>query len=240
MAVDSYKWVPGMLAAYYKSLALEKAEPIPWTPLAKPIEECRFSLVTSAGIYLKDKQPSFDLEKERQNPFWGDPTCRTIPREVKQEDIGVAHLHINTTDIEADMNIALPIQPGLSLGEAHKQVSAFERRLKTHVANVREVLTHIEPVAAHSAPVTHTQPALDLRDQAIRIANQLYPHADWHQPTIRLALGGYAMTMHCHLPASISVEEAHGIAEHVETCIRNELTQVQRVTIHTEPPVHEK
>jgi D-proline reductase (dithiol) PrdB len=115
MAVDSYKWVPGTLAAYYKSLALEKAEPIPWTPLAKPIEECRFSLVTSAGIYLKDKQPSFDLEKERQNPLWGDPTYRMIPREVKQEEIGVAHLHINTADLEADMNIALPVQRFLEL-----------------------------------------------------------------------------------------------------------------------------
>jgi D-proline reductase (dithiol) PrdB len=115
MAVDSYKWLPGSLANYYKALPLQKAEPIPWTPLAKPIEECRFSLVTSAGLYLKDKQPPFDLDGERQNPLWGDPTYRTILRDVKQEEIGVAHLHINTAGLEADINIALPIHRFLEL-----------------------------------------------------------------------------------------------------------------------------
>lgn len=134
------------------------------------------------------------------------------------------------------LEMHVEVQPGLSLGEAHTQVSEFETRLKAHVTNVREVLTHIEPVAAHSAPITHTQPALGLRDHAIEIANQLYPDANWHHATIRLALGGYAMTMHCHLPASVSVEEAHAISEHVETSIRNEMSQIQRVTIHTEPP----
>jgi divalent metal cation (Fe/Co/Zn/Cd) transporter len=41
--------------------------------------------------------------------------------------------------------------------------------------------------------------------------------------------------MHCHLPGTVSVEEAHVIAEHVETSIRTQLPQIQRVTIHTEP-----
>jgi hypothetical protein len=36
MAVDSYKWLPGSLANYYRALPIQKAEPIPWTPLAKP------------------------------------------------------------------------------------------------------------------------------------------------------------------------------------------------------------
>jgi D-proline reductase (dithiol) PrdB len=118
MAIDSYKWLPGSFAVYYKALPLQKAEPIPWTPLARPIEECRFSLVTSAGLYLKDKQPSFDVDGERKNPFWGDPTYRAIPRDVKQEEIGVAHLHINNADVEADMNIALPVHRFLELEAA--------------------------------------------------------------------------------------------------------------------------
>jgi D-proline reductase (dithiol) PrdB len=118
MAVDSYKWLPGSLANYYKALPLQKAEPIPWTPLVKPIEECRFSLVTTAGLYVKGKQPPLDLDGERKNPFWGDPTYRAIPRNVKQEEIGVAHHHINTADLEADVNIALPVHRFLELESA--------------------------------------------------------------------------------------------------------------------------
>jgi D-proline reductase (dithiol) PrdB len=118
MAIDSYKWLPGSLANYYKALPLQKADPMPWMPLAKPIEECRFSLVTTAGLYVKGKQQSFDLDGERKNPFWGDPTYRAIPRNVKQEEIGVAHHHINTADLEADVNVALPVHRFLELESA--------------------------------------------------------------------------------------------------------------------------
>ena len=83
---------------------------IPWTPLKKPIEEARFALVTSAGIYVKGEQEPFDVERERANPLWGDPTYRAIPSDVKQDQIGVAHLHVNTEDVEQDINIVLPIQ----------------------------------------------------------------------------------------------------------------------------------
>jgi cation diffusion facilitator family transporter len=137
------------------------------------------------------------------------------------------------------LEMHVEVQPGLTLGEAHRQVSELEDRLKAEIPRVREVLTHIEPADEHGAPVTQAQAALDLRDRALAIANELYPDADWHHATIRLALGGYALMMHCHVPASVSVEDAHGIAEHVETSIRSALPLVQRVTIHTEPPPHE-
>jgi D-proline reductase (dithiol) PrdB len=120
MSVDSFRWLPGGIAAYYRGLPLQKVEPIPWTPLAKPIEKCRFALVTTAGLYMKDRDPSFDLDGERRNPFWGDPSYRVIPREVRQEEIGVAHLHINPADLLADMNVVLPVQRFLELEAAGK------------------------------------------------------------------------------------------------------------------------
>jgi cation diffusion facilitator family transporter len=134
------------------------------------------------------------------------------------------------------LEMHVEVKPGLTLGEAHRQVSRLERNLKSQIPRVSEVLTHIEPANERGAPLMHTQAALDLRDQAVNIARSLYEDANWHHANIRLALGGYALTMHCHLPASVSVEEAHSIAEHVETCIRNELPLITRVTIHTEPP----
>lgn len=134
------------------------------------------------------------------------------------------------------LEMHVEVQPGLTLGEAHRQVSDLEYRLKERVPRLCEVVTHIEPANAHGAPLTQTQAALELRDQALAIAHRLYPDDNWHHATIRLALGGYALTMHSHMPASLSVEEAHAIAEHVETAIRNALPLIQRVTIHTEPP----
>jgi len=117
MPVDSFTWLPRSLAAMYQGVALEREE-APWTRLAKPIEQCRFALLTTAGLYLKGQDPPFDLEREKREPFWGDPTYRIIPRDVGQEDVGAAHLHINTEDLLQDMNTALPIQRFLELEEA--------------------------------------------------------------------------------------------------------------------------
>ncbi len=124
MTVDSYKWLPGSLANYYRGMAIQKADPVPWTPLAKPIEECRFALVTTAALYVKGKDPPFDTEREKQNPFWGDPSYRIIPREVRQEEIDASHLHINNADLLVDMNIALPVHRFLEL-EAAGEISSL-------------------------------------------------------------------------------------------------------------------
>jgi len=44
--------------------------------------------------------------------------------------------------------------------------------------------------------------------------------------------------MVCRLPGRVSVDEAHGVAEQVESALRAEMPQLQRVTIHTEPLEH--
>ena len=110
MTTDSFKWLPRSIAGYYRAMQVPAPESIPWTPLQKPLDQCRVALVTTAGIYLKGEQPSFDLDRERREPFWGDPTYRAIPADVRQDQIDVNHLHINTEDILADINVALPVQ----------------------------------------------------------------------------------------------------------------------------------
>ena len=81
---------------------------IPWTPLKKPVSETVFSLMTSAGINLQT-DPDFDMQREKQEPTWGDPSYRKIPKTATQADIRVNHLHINTDYIKQDMNVTLPL-----------------------------------------------------------------------------------------------------------------------------------
>jgi D-proline reductase (dithiol) PrdB len=110
MPVDSFKYLPGSIAGYYRNMAVLREEPVPWTPLGKPTSECRFALVTTAGIYVKGAEPPFDAEREKREPMWGDPTFRRIPCDVRQEQIGASHLHINNRDLLADVNVLLPVE----------------------------------------------------------------------------------------------------------------------------------
>lgn len=109
MPTDSFRWLPRSIAGFYQAQQVPPYDSIPWAPLRKPLEECRIALVTTAGLYVKGEQESFDLDRERREPTWGDPTYRVIPSDVRQDQIGVAHLHINTEDIERDVNIVLPL-----------------------------------------------------------------------------------------------------------------------------------
>ena len=107
--VDSFKFLPRILRALYESEEIGSRGPIPWTPLSRPIQECSFGLVSSAGFFYKTSEPPFDLERERAEPTWGDPSYRAIPAEAGLDQVGVSHLHLNTRDLEKDFNILLPI-----------------------------------------------------------------------------------------------------------------------------------
>jgi D-proline reductase (dithiol) PrdB len=110
MEVDSFRYVSPLITRYYKLSRVEKELPIPWTPLARPVNQSRFGLVTSGGLYHKGQEEPFDLEGERRNPPWGDPSFRTLPTDMDVSEIGVSHFHINTGDVIDDMNILLPVQ----------------------------------------------------------------------------------------------------------------------------------
>jgi D-proline reductase (dithiol) PrdB len=115
MTIDSFKFLPGSIANYYRNLPVQREEPIPFTPLAKPLSQCRFAIVTSAGIYHEGKEPPFDTEREKREPTWGDPSFRRLPRDIKQEEIGASHLHTKNRDILMDVNTVLPVHRFLEL-----------------------------------------------------------------------------------------------------------------------------
>ena len=109
MPVDSFKFLPRLIEMFYKMTEIEAFDGIPWTPLEKPIKDAKFGLVTSAGLYDREKDKPFDLERELKEPTWGDPGARPINRSTARDQIRVSHLHLNTEPILQDVNIVLPL-----------------------------------------------------------------------------------------------------------------------------------
>ncbi len=108
--VDSFRFISGITKRMIKSwIGLETPRPIPWTPLAKPLAECQVALLSSAGIALKTDRP-FDQETERQNPWWGDPTYRVLPKTATASEVRLYHLHIDPAYAEQDLNCLFPLQ----------------------------------------------------------------------------------------------------------------------------------
>lgn len=108
MPVDSFKYLPRSFQPRYERITDPPSKPV-WAPLPTSVGEATVALLTSGGLYVRGIQEPFDLERERREPLWGDPTYRVIPRDVTQDQIGVAHLHLNDRDVLDDFNVALPI-----------------------------------------------------------------------------------------------------------------------------------
>ena len=110
MAIDSYRFLDFAARQVMKAWAArQEAGVIPFSPLARPLRECTVALISTAGIARNDDRP-FDQEGERRDPWWGDPSFRTIPRGTTEKDVRLCHLHIDTRPGEADLDVVLPMR----------------------------------------------------------------------------------------------------------------------------------
>ncbi len=108
--------------------------PIPWTPVRKPLSESRVALLSTAGLSMKGDKP-FDMELERRNPLRGDPSWRRIRSDATAKDIEANHLHIDTSYVLRDLNVALPldrlrelVEEGIvgSMADTHYSVMGYQ------------------------------------------------------------------------------------------------------------------
>lgn len=71
-----------------------------WAPVTKELKDMKIAFATAAGVHLKsDKR--FNLA--------GDFTFRTIPGDVKTEDLMVSHGGYDNADVNKDINCMFPI-----------------------------------------------------------------------------------------------------------------------------------
>ena len=112
MAIDSYRYLDfatrQIIRAWVEREAREKRD-IPWTPMARPLAESTVALVSTAGVARLDDRP-FDEEGERRNPWWGDPTYRTVPLGTTEREVGLHHLHIDRRFGAEDLDVVLPMR----------------------------------------------------------------------------------------------------------------------------------
>ncbi|MGD9019293.1 MAG: glycine/sarcosine/betaine reductase selenoprotein B family protein [Desulfuromonadales bacterium] len=78
-------------------------EPTPWTPVTKPLSECRVALVTTSGVHHRGQQP-FDMQDSE-----GDPSIREIDGTTIGDDYLITHDYYDHSDAEKDLNIILPV-----------------------------------------------------------------------------------------------------------------------------------
>ena len=75
----------------------------PFTPFQKNLNECRVSLLSTGGFYIRGKQEPFDPNKN-------DLTFREIPKDIDVGELGISHNNYDRADAESDVNCVFPIE----------------------------------------------------------------------------------------------------------------------------------
>ena len=111
------------LRVFLRGYPWRRVDPVPWTPLRRPLAESRLALVSSAGFVLGGQEP-FDQSKRG-----GDPSFREIPSHVEADTLVDTHRSdaFDHTAMARDPNLAFPVDRVREL-EARGRIGALNAR----------------------------------------------------------------------------------------------------------------
>ena len=120
----------------------ESGEATPWTPVTKPLRECKVAVVTTSGIHHGNQVP-FDMQDSD-----GDPSFRSIDDTTIANDFKITHDYYDHSHAEKDLNVILPLDRLREL----QQEGVIGERTKTHYPFIGHIdVRHITTLIGHSA-----------------------------------------------------------------------------------------
>ena len=113
------------IQVFLRGYPWRRVDPVPWTPIVRPLAESRLAIVSSAGLVLGD-QPPFDNRMRG-----GDPSFREIPADAEARVLVDAHRSesFDHRPMREDPNVAFPIDRLRELREAGRIGSVAPRHL---------------------------------------------------------------------------------------------------------------
>ena len=153
--------------------------------------------------------------------------------------LGLRTHYVHAHDVRGryfvDLHVEVPAD--MSLGEAHDQVSRLELAVRDELPNVRDIHSHIEPIAAPVAPVAELGPDAEerLRAQVMAVTAEIDGLRGCNRIHIRPGSDGYDLALHCLADPDMPISEAHRLADQVEKRLELEVPGISRVLVHIEP-----
>ncbi len=127
----------------------------------------------------------------------------------------------------------------LTLGQAHDLVTALESEARKRLPQIASIHTHIELANHKIVEGRPARPSIRRRvmEEIARLPGELKELHDVHSVTVREGDDGRLfVTLHSTLNASLSVLDAHNLAEEVESRLKERLPEIAHVLVHAEPP----
>jgi cation diffusion facilitator family transporter len=172
-----------------------------------------------------------------------DPVVRNEQSMVERVWSTAARQHVSVHGIRAhevrgalSLQMHVEVPDDLTLGQAHDRVTAFETAIRSEVAGLDAIVTHIEPTGDNEARRQVVQAGSDqLREAIMQLPNQVPGVKDCHSINIYRDGEDLSVSFHCLMDAELPISEAHRLTVLLENMLRVQLPELGRVIIHVEP-----
>ena len=171
----------------------------------------------------------------------GEPFFDSIRAVAQRMGLAIHDLSAQQDKDQLFVELHLEVDPHLSLKEAHRQATQLEDAIRGLRAEPTEVNIHIEPLGTDISLTEEN--ALDLRDlgRAIeRFLHQLsaeyYELLNAHNVRVRQVDHHILASCHCTMRSELPITHIHDVTAALEDRVKEKFPQVNRVTIHPEPP----
>lgn len=125
-------------------------------------------------------------------------------------------------------DVVIGVSSDAAVGQGHAAADAVERAVQGALPEA-DVVVHVEPGKTTGA----------VRERALAAALGVPRVREVHNVSAVAVGPGTELSLHLKLPAELTLEEAHAIAEEVERTIRREVPEVSSVQTHLEPLAEE-
>jgi divalent metal cation (Fe/Co/Zn/Cd) transporter len=164
-------------------------------------------------------------------------TAGRIRETAARHELFAHAIAVSSAGGQGAIEMHLEVDPALSVADAHRKVSAFEKDLHETLPSFPLITTHIEPVGTPNVHQRRPDPGDEARIRNLvgRLAEENREHVQFHDLTTRREEGKLAVIFHCACDGTISVAEAHDLTEKFEARLREGMPELGRVVIHIEP-----
>jgi cation diffusion facilitator family transporter len=122
------------------------------------------------------------------------------------------------------MDVVITVPPGAAVGQGHAAADRVEDALTAALPG-SDVVVHVEPQEDEAA----------IRDRAHAAALEVPSVREVHNVTVLDVGGRTEVSLHLKLPGEVTLEEAHEVANQVESAIAAAVPEIDSVQTHIEP-----
>jgi cation diffusion facilitator family transporter len=177
-------------------------------------------LVVSAAVRLIRR--NVDVLMDRAPADAVEAARAAIARQVP--GVSVRRLRLRQAAGRHFVDVVIGVSPGAAVGQGHAAADAVEDAVERALPEA-DVVVHVEP----------EERAADLRERAQDAALRVPRVREIHNVNVLTVDGRTEVSLHLKLPGSLSLGDAHAVAEEVERAISAALPEVDGVQTHLEP-----